>query len=155
MKIVDFFIRCSFHKLLFSLYYIPFPIMRYMMVKWKSNAISGFKVSFFRQNAKEFCSCQKISKANNWISFLGKYEIDDDKKGGFFFHILLDRRGSMQKNILYVYCIAIEIKKWDLLTKYFFYFYNRKNSIFARNWSLKVNINRFWLIFFAKCTWIY
>ena len=54
-------------------------------VKWKSNAISGFKVSFFRQNAKEFCSCQKISKANNWISFLGKYEIDDDKKGGFFF----------------------------------------------------------------------
>ena len=116
MKIVYFFIRCSFHlwknltktkrwKLLFSLnlesesYYIPFPIMRYMTVKWKSNAISGFKVSFFRQNAKEFCSCQKISKANNWISFLGKYEIDDDKKRRIFFHILLDRRGSMQKNM--------------------------------------------------------
>ena len=103
LKIVDFFIRCSFHKLLFSLYYIPFPIMRYMMVKWKSNAISGFKVSFFRQNAKEFCSCQKISKANNWISFLGKYEIDDDKKGGFFFHILLDIGEDQCKK--YLICI--------------------------------------------------
>ena len=143
MKIVYFFIRCSFHlwknltktkrwKLLFSLnlesesYYIPFPIMRYMTVKWKSNAISGFKVSFFRQNAKEFCSCQKISKANNWISFLGKYEIDDDKKGGFFFTFYWIGEDQCKKNILYVYCIAIEIKKWDLLTKYFSIFITGK-----------------------------
>ena len=108
MKIVDFFIRCSFHKLLFSLYYIPFPIMRYMMVKWKSNAISGFKVSFFRQNAKEFCSCQKISKANNWISFLGKYEIDDDKKGGFFFTFYWIGEDQCKK-ISYMY-IALQSK---------------------------------------------
>ena len=32
----------------------------------------------------------------------------------------------MQKNILYVYCIAIEIKKWDLLTKYFSIFITGK-----------------------------
>ena len=79
------------------------------MVKWKSNAISGFKVSFFRQNAKEFCSCQKISKANNWISFLGKYEIDDDKKGGFFFTFYWIGEDQCKK-ISYTMYIALQSK---------------------------------------------
>ena len=49
------------------------------------------------------------------------------KKEDFFSHFTGYRRGSMQKNILYyVYCIAIEIKKWDLLTKYFSIFITGK-----------------------------
>ena len=48
------------------------------------------------------------------------------KKEDFFSHFTGYRRGSMQKNILYEYCIAIEIKKWDLLTKYFSIFITGK-----------------------------